>query len=94
LHHVRFGCWLRVQEAQGLLFAWGMSGPSAEAEAAATPPPLLPALLPENAAKWKFLFSWFQREVPYSFHTLLENVTDPAHVSFSHHGVQVRPRMH
>lgn len=28
------------------------------------------------------------RDLPYSWQILCENVHDPAHVSFSHHGVQ------
>ena len=31
--------------------------------------------------------SWFMREVPYSWQMLAENVSDPSHVPFSHHGV-------
>jgi phenylpropionate dioxygenase-like ring-hydroxylating dioxygenase large terminal subunit len=30
----------------------------------------------------------YVRDMPMSWEVLLENVTDPAHVAFSHHGVQ------
>lgn len=30
------------------------------------------------------------RDLPYGFDFLTENVIDPAHVSFSHHGILVR----
>ncbi|MAI14466.1 MAG: hypothetical protein CMM15_10640 [Rhodospirillaceae bacterium] len=32
----------------------------------------------------------YQREVPYSWNYLLENLFDPAHVPFAHHGMQSR----
>ncbi|KAG2443553.1 hypothetical protein HXX76_001905 [Chlamydomonas incerta] len=30
---------------------------------------------------------WFMRELPYSYEVLLENLLDPAHLPFSHHGL-------
>jgi hypothetical protein len=31
--------------------------------------------------------SWYAREMPMSFMVAMENLTDPSHVSFAHHGV-------
>jgi phenylpropionate dioxygenase-like ring-hydroxylating dioxygenase large terminal subunit len=39
---------------------------------------------------WELKSPWFQRDIPLSFDVLLENMTDPAHVPQSHHGVVVR----
>jgi phenylpropionate dioxygenase-like ring-hydroxylating dioxygenase large terminal subunit len=35
---------------------------------------------------------WFQRDVPMSLDTLIENFVDPSHVPHSHHGVVVSSR--
>jgi len=35
-----------------------------------------------------FLIPAFHRDLPYDWSTMVENVADPAHVAFAHHGVQ------
>jgi hypothetical protein len=42
---------------------------------------------------WELKSPWFQRDVPLSFDVLLENMTDPAHVPQSHHGIVVSLRL-
>lgn len=56
-------------EAQGLIWVWAESGPSAAAEAAATPPPLLPELEEGGSGDaeqppWEASTQWFFRDVP------------------------------
>lgn len=54
-----------------------------------------PAGLPSAASPeivhegWEVKRPWFQRDVPLSFDVIMENLTDPAHVAHSHHGVIV-----
>lgn len=52
--------------------------------AAQTPLPLSPQI---DAAKG-FVWSSFVRDLEYDWQTLVENVADPSHVPFAHHGVQ------
>lgn len=63
---------------------WGEGGPVAAAEAAATPA-VAPEELDDPGASL-YLSPWFMRDVPYGADTLVENVLDPSHVPFSHHG--------
>ncbi|KAI8471131.1 MAG: hypothetical protein J3K34DRAFT_239010 [Monoraphidium minutum] len=72
-----------VKEAAGLIWVWGdaLGGAAGEAEAAPLP---LPRALQEHVAAGKEV-SWYRRELPYSWDVLLENVTDPAHLPYSHH---------
>ena len=68
----------------GLLWVWGEGGRAAAAEAAATPA-AAPEELDDPSASL-YLSPWFMRDVPYGADTLVENVLDPSHVPFSHHG--------
>lgn len=34
-----------------------------------------------------FISDWFVRDLPYGYDALVENLLDPSHVPFSHHGV-------
>lgn len=34
--------------------------------------------------------AWVARDLEYGYDTLIENVVDPAHVPFAHHGVQAK----
>ena len=68
----------------GLLWVWGEGGPGAAAEAASTPA-VAPEELDDPSASL-YLSPWFMRDVPYGADTLVENVLDPSHVPFSHHG--------
>lgn len=78
-----------VQVRHGLLFAWGESGATAALEATATPVPVMRELdEPANRERLTVVADWFTSIVPYSYDTLCENVLDPSHVPFSHHGVQ------
>ncbi|PNW82359.1 hypothetical protein CHLRE_06g278245v5 [Chlamydomonas reinhardtii] len=75
-----------TQEAQGLLWVWGESGPSAAADSAGKGPALIPEMeeLPSSRVQ---PLPWFFRDLPYSYDFFVENVTDPAHVNVSHHNV-------
>ena len=65
-----------------LLWVWPDAN-SAEL-AAATPRPLSPQV---DATKG-FVWSSMVRDLEYDWQTLVENVADPSHVPFAHHGVQ------
>lgn len=54
-----------------------------------TEPPICPMISGvEDPNELTWIMRPFFRDLPYDFSTLLENVADPAHVPFSHHGVQ------
>lgn len=73
---------LPTQEANDLLWVW----PDADtAEMAASRP--LP-LSPQVDASRGFVWSSMVRDLEYDWQTLVENVADPSHVPFAHHGVQ------
>ncbi|EFJ50047.1 hypothetical protein VOLCADRAFT_89014 [Volvox carteri f. nagariensis] len=68
-----------------MLWVWPDASPDAEAAAAAT------ELVVSNDLRRRdnpggTNFSWFMRDLPYSYEILLENLTDPSHLPFSHHG--------
>ncbi|MBE9129787.1 MULTISPECIES: Rieske 2Fe-2S domain-containing protein [unclassified Coleofasciculus] len=65
-----------------LLWVW-LDAKSAEL-AAVTPRPLSPQV---DASKG-FVWSSMVRDLDYDWQTLVENLADPSHVSFAHHGVQ------
>ena len=75
--------------AQGLIWAWGESGPQAELEAAMTPPLLVPEI--EGIGKsgrakcGGFRNHWQVRDLPYGWNAFFENAIDPAHAVVSHH---------
>jgi phenylpropionate dioxygenase-like ring-hydroxylating dioxygenase large terminal subunit len=73
---------LPVRQEHDLLWVW----PDAKSseQAASTPLPLSPQI---DATKG-FVWSTFVRDLEYDWETLVENVADPSHVPFSHHGVQ------
>ncbi|MBE9066434.1 Rieske 2Fe-2S domain-containing protein [Leptolyngbya cf. ectocarpi LEGE 11479] len=73
---------LPTQEANGLLWVW----PDAESTALAHSQPL--PLSPQVDAKRGFVWSSMVRDLEYDWQTLVENVADPSHVPFAHHGVQ------
>jgi len=77
-------------EAQGLIWVWGESGSHAQEESASKPIPIDKRLEAATKKEEKIfnIFPLFQRDLPYDYQTLLENVADPAHVPFSHHKVQ------
>jgi phenylpropionate dioxygenase-like ring-hydroxylating dioxygenase large terminal subunit len=73
---------LPTRQENDLLWVW----PDAKsaAEAATTPLPLSPQV----DANKGFVWSSFVRDLEYDWQTLVENVADPSHVPFAHHGVQ------
>ncbi len=84
----------RPQVRQGFVHVWGRSGPGAAAEAAAAAPLLVPELDPDaEDARWPdgspTLDSGkpYTRDLPYGFEYLMENLCDPAHVPYAHHGI-------
>ncbi|HIK08845.1 MAG TPA: Rieske 2Fe-2S domain-containing protein [Oscillatoriaceae cyanobacterium M33_DOE_052] len=71
-----------VQEAKDLLWVW--ADPNSPELAQKTPLPLSPQI---DASKG-FVWSSYVRDLEYDWQTLVENVVDPGHVPFAHHGVQ------
>jgi len=70
------------QVAKGLVWLW----PHAESADAAAQKPL--PLSPLIDASKGFVWSSVVRDLAYDWQTLVENVADPSHVPFAHHGVQ------
>ncbi|BCL38396.1 Rieske 2Fe-2S domain-containing protein [Nostoc sp. MS1] len=73
---------LPVRQENDLLWVW-LDAQSKEL-ANQTPLPLSPQI---DASKG-FVWSSFVRDLDYDWQTLVENVADPSHVPFAHHGVQ------
>lgn len=73
---------LPCQQANGLLWVW----PDAKTADLADSKPL--PLSPQVDASQGFVWSSIVRELAYDWQTLVENVADPSHVPFAHHGVQ------
>lgn len=73
---------LPTQEANGLLWVW----PDVESAAIASSHPL--PLSPQIDESLGFVWSSMVRDLEYDWQTLIENVSDPSHVPFAHHGVQ------
>lgn len=79
-----------AQVLQGMLWVFADSSPEGWKEAtAADGTPVRPAAASTELLDkgWELKSPWFQRDIPLSFDVLLENMTDPAHVPQSHHGV-------
>ena len=74
-----------LQERQGLIWVWGESGKKAWQESQK----LSPAIIPEVEEKSERIMPlyWNIRDLPYGWDYFIENVTDPAHVPVSHHGL-------
>lgn len=81
-----------------ILWVWPSGGPEAHIEAHAQLPSgaikeLTPALVPgSNGApsspdEVDLDVRWFHRDLPVSYDTLVENLVDPTHIPFAHHGV-------
>lgn len=73
---------LPTQEVNGLLWVW----PDADSAAIAPSHPL--PLSPFVGERRDFVWSSVVRDLEYDWQTLLENIADPSHVPFAHHGVQ------
>jgi pheophorbide a oxygenase len=81
------------QELHGMLWVFG--DPSAEgwkaSGAASAAGPTTPSSAFDEMLEGSLAVKspWFQRDVPLSFETLMENLHDPSHVPQSHSGVIV-----
>lgn len=74
-----------TQEAQGLLWVWPESSSAGKARSKWRSPQLIEELkAPSDQVK---ALSWNQRDLPYGWDYFMENVSDPAHVPVSHHGI-------
>ncbi|WIA30048.1 hypothetical protein OEZ86_000143 [Tetradesmus obliquus] len=76
---------LPTAEGAGLLWVWPDLAPTAAADAAATAVPVLPQLQDDKLVPLQG--RWMTRDLPYSWDFFVENVMDPTHVDFAHHGV-------
>jgi phenylpropionate dioxygenase-like ring-hydroxylating dioxygenase large terminal subunit len=74
-----------TQERQGLLWVWPESGSVAQAESQLRQPRIVPEL--EDSSDRVVKLFWNMREYPYGWDFFMENVSDPAHVPVSHHGI-------
>ncbi len=70
------------RQENDLLWVWADSQSVEQAEK--TPLPLSPQI----DASQGFVWSSIVRDLEYDWQTLIENVADPSHVAFAHHGVQ------
>ena len=73
---------LPVRQENDLLWVW--ADINSTKQAATTPLPLSPQV---DASKG-FVWSSYVRDLEYDWETLVENIADPSHVPFTHHGVQ------
>ncbi|CAM9572230.1 unnamed protein product, partial [Laminaria digitata] len=67
---------------QGKLWLW----PDSSLEGVEASERVSPAVIDELDTG-EFGGNWYARDLPYGFDTLIENLIDPAHVPFAHHGV-------
>ena len=76
--------------SQELVWVWPQTGAHAEEESKQAKPAICEELknAQEKGTKFTYFMRPFFRDLPYDFTTAIENVADPAHVPFSHHGVQ------
>eukprot|EP01025_Chloroclados_australasicus_P020201 TRINITY_DN2126_c0_g1_i4.p1 TRINITY_DN2126_c0_g1~~TRINITY_DN2126_c0_g1_i4.p1 ORF type:complete len:527 (+),score=25.04 TRINITY_DN2126_c0_g1_i4:114-1694(+) len=72
-----------TQEKYGLLWVWGESGPKALLESLEKDIKLPPLI--EEISKGSKIYK--VTDMPYSLETFVENVIDPAHARFTHHGL-------
>ncbi|MEM9948740.1 MAG: Rieske 2Fe-2S domain-containing protein, partial [Cyanobacteria bacterium P01_D01_bin.36] len=70
------------QVAKGLVWVWPDANSAELAAEKALP------LSPQIDAEKGFVWSSMVRDLAYDWQTLVENVADPSHVPFAHHGVQ------
>lgn len=74
-----------TQEKQGLLWVWAESGEQAKIESQLRKPRIIPEL-EETSDRIEKKY-WNIRDLPYGWDYFMENVSDPAHVTVSHHGL-------
>eukprot|EP00611_Tribonema_gayanum_P013115 TRINITY_DN2389_c1_g1_i4.p1 TRINITY_DN2389_c1_g1~~TRINITY_DN2389_c1_g1_i4.p1 ORF type:complete len:577 (-),score=158.80 TRINITY_DN2389_c1_g1_i4:654-2156(-) len=71
-----------VQIATGLVWVWPDTSPEGLAESKTKHPAIVADMdLPDYNGYW------YVRDQPYSYDVLIENLGDPAHLPFAHHGV-------
>ena len=73
------------RETQGLLWVWPEAGAAALYESKQRSPRLVPELDDDSERVVKM--DWNFRDLPYGWDFFMENVSDPAHVPVSHHGL-------
>jgi phenylpropionate dioxygenase-like ring-hydroxylating dioxygenase large terminal subunit len=71
-----------VRQQQEILWVWLDEKTATIAENTSLP------LSPQIDAEKGFVWSSYYRDLEYDWQTLVENVADPSHVPFAHHGVQ------
>ena len=76
-----------AKEANDLLWLWPDAESAGLAETTQLP------LSPQLDASKGFVWSSMVRDLEYDWQTLVENVADPSHVPFAHHGVQGNRQM-
>ena len=74
-----------TQECQGLLWVWPESGPQAQLESQTKALRIIPEL--EENSDRVIKLDWYVRDLPYGWDFFMENISDPAHVPVSHHGI-------
>lgn len=78
-----------TQELAGLIWVWPESGPAAQLESSLSAPTIsnglreAVALADRKEGKQPIIF---MRDLHYGYEILMENLCDPAHLPFSHHG--------
>ena len=72
---------MHAQVVNGLIWVWGEPGASSSVVRQPTEVPLVDDPTAVHLARW------FMRDLPYSADILAENVMDPDHVAYSHHGI-------
>eukprot|EP00887_Chlorella_sp_A99_P002979 scaffold24.g2979.t1 len=79
-----------TRQEQGMLWVWPDSGVGVRAASARHPLPLPSELVraaPGDEPHGALLGDWYMRDLPVSAEHLLENLVDPSHVHFAHHGL-------
>ena len=79
-----------TKQAQGLLWLFADAGPAALEASKNAPLPLIPGLDGEPGLAVTEVATPHVRDFPFGFDTMLENLCDPGHVAWVHHGVGVR----
>ena len=78
---------LPCRQEAGLLWLWPDADTAEQADATALP---ISEALRQALDSPAFLIGSVVRDLPYDWQTLVENVADPSHVPFAHHGIQGR----
>jgi len=73
---------LPVAIHKSILFVWPWGGMPTLGTGAGSPEAMLAGARED--------VSTYTRDLPYGWDTLVENIVDPSHVPFAHHGLQVR----